>query len=458
MAESAGGGARLNVLDRLSSALTGIGPTVDAAALGPSGEKMPSGKEFTLSDPFPWGSFAPESWATAAGRAVNPRTALQVSTVWACNRLLAEANGQLPWSVFEKDKNGNLTKVDHPLSEVLIDAPNGDMTSNEFREAMMMNLGLNGNGYSFIERNASGERINALYPIQACNVRAVRKVGDRYFDASAYGSGELLYQVNDRGRWEDTPKSKIWHWRTVSMDGVNGLSPIGAAREGIAMSMVLEEFGSRIFSQGLHTGTIFEYPTWMPDDKRMLMEDKIKRQWTGVQRSGMPFVAEGGIKVSQGILPPKDIEFLGLHGFGVDEICRFYLVPPHRVARLEKMTNNNIEQLSLEFVMFTCLPYIVKIERSADRWLFNAKDRGRYVVRYNYDGLLRADSEARAKLLSTLLQNRVITGNEARGYEHLPRSSAPGMDDFLVQSNMISVEDLQLIADAIRAKKQGAVQ
>lgn len=391
-------------------------------------------------------------FGTHAGKSVNETTAMQVSTVWACVRILAEGVGQLPWHIFEKEKDGNLKRVDHDLGDVLINAPNADMTSNEYREAVMANLGLHGNGPSFIERNASGTRVNSLYPIRACDCRARRRVDGQLVDAATYSGGELVYQVNDRGRWETVPKERIWASRIFSLNGVVGLSPIGYARESIGFASALEEFGSRIFSQGLHAGVIFKYPTWMPDEKRTLMEDKINRQWTGLMRTGKPFIAEGGIEPTPGIIPPKDIEFLGLRGYGVDDICRFYLVPPHRVARLERATNNNIEQLSLEFVMYTLLPYIVKIERSADRWLFNARDRGRFVVRFNYDGLLRADSEGRSKLESVWLQNGVVNRNQVRALENMPRSDAPGMDDYSVQSNMISVEDLKLVAEAMRAK------
>jgi phage portal protein BeeE len=111
--------------------------------------------------------------------------------------------------------------------------------------------------------------------------------------------------------------------------------------------------------------------------------------------------------------------------------------------------------------MYTLLPYLVKIERSADRWLFKAGERGRYVVRFNYDGLLRADSEGRSKLESVWLQNGVVSRNQVRALENMPRSDAPGMDDYTVQSNMISVDELQAIADAMRkngGKTSGATQ
>ncbi len=399
---------------------------------------------------------------TYTGKSVTVRTSMQVSTVWACVRILAEGLGQLPLAIYERTvKNGkeDLKKVDHDLGERLIDAPNADMTSNEFREARMTNLGLCGNGYSFINRTDDGRRILSLTPIPSAYCRAMRRIDSQLVSAESYTGGELVYQINDRGRWETFPREKVWHNRIFSLNGVTGLSPISYARETMAFAMGLEEFGARIFGQGLHAGMTIEYPQWVPDEKRELVTKKLK-EMQGIAFTGNPLLLEGGMKVGNGMIPPKDVEFLGLRGFGVDDICRFYLVPPHRVARLEKMTNNNIEQLSLEFVMYTLLPYIVKDERSADRWLFNQKDRGRFVVRYNYDGLLRGDSEARSKLEATWLQNAVVTPNEVRAFERLPRSDQPGMDEHHVQSNMISVDDLILVADAMRARgaNKGATQ
>lgn len=407
-----------------------------------------AGKTFTMSD-------AGEHWqfgggATYIGKSITERTAMQVSTVWACCRILAEGLGQLPVHVMERDrKTGNLTRIDHDLAEI-IDAPNADMVGPEYREARMLNMGLRGNAYSRIERNASGTRINSLYPLKSTDVRVKRRIGGTLYDAATYSKGELVYQVNDRGRWESLPQDQIWHNRIFSLDGVMGLSPIAYAREAMGFSLGMEEFGSRIFGQGLHAGAIIEMPTWLKKEQRDEAYRKLKTQHAGLINTGEPYILEGGAKLASGMIPPKDIEYAGLRGFGVDDLCRFYLVPPHRVARLEKMTNNNIEQLSLEFVMYTLLPYIVKDERSADRWLFNARDRGRYVVRYNYDGLLRGDSEARSRLEAVWLQNGVLTRNEVRAYENLPRSNDAGMDKHTVQSNMISVDDLKAVADAMR--------
>jgi HK97 family phage portal protein len=398
--------------------------------------------------------------STYTGKSVTEQSAMQVSTVWACVRILAEAVGQLPWAIYEREKTGNLTKIDHELGEVLIDAPNADMTSNEYREAFMTNIGLRGNGYSLLDRSPRG-RINSAYPLRSRDVQVKRRVDGRLVDATQYSEGELVYQVNDRGRWETYEQSQIWHKRIFSLDGVNGLSPISYAREAMGFSAGLEEFGARLFGQGANVGSVIKIPTWLKPEQRVEAMKKLEQLYQGLVNSGKPFLLEGGMDIDKGVLPPEDAQFLELRGFQADDICRFYLVPPHRVARLERATNNNIEQLSLEFVMYTLLPYLVKIERSADRWLFKAGERGRYVVRFNYDGLLRADSEGRSKLESVWLQNGVVSRNQVRALENMPRSDAPGMDDYTVQSNMISVDELQAIADAMRkngGKTSGATQ
>lgn len=413
-----------------------------------------AGQSLTLTDSR-LGSFF--GGATYTGKSVTEQSAMQVSTVWACVRILAEAVGQLPWAVYERAKGGNLTKVDHELAEVLIDAPNADMTSNEYREAFMTNMGLRGNGYSRIERSPRG-RITSVYPLRTLDVQVKRRVDGRLVDASQYSDGELVYQFNDRGRWETLEQSQVWHKRIFSLDGVNGLSPISYAREAMGFSAGLEEFGARLFGQGANVGSVIKIPTWLKPDQRAEALKKLEQLHQGLVNSGKPFLLEGGMDLDKGILPPEDAQFLQLRGFQADDICRFYLVPPHRVARLEKATNNNIEQLSLEFVMYTLLPYLVKIERSADRWLFRAGERGRFVLRFNYDGLLRADSEGRSKLESVWLQNGVLTRNEVRALENMPRSDEPGMDQHTVQSNMINVDDLPAIAEAMRGKTSGAPQ
>ncbi|MCR4331214.1 MAG: phage portal protein [Sulfuricaulis sp.] len=380
---------------------------------------------------------------TYTGKAVTDTTAMQVTTVWACVRLLAETMGAMPSAIYRAEKSGNATKTDdHPLHEVLVEQPNSDMNGLEHREARTANLALRGNQYAIIERRGSGDVIS-LYPVPAAAMKKKR-------DAST--NWETRYGVNDRGQDEWYPADKIWHTSGFSFNGLDGLSPIAYAREAMGLALAGEEFNARLFGQGLVPSALVSIPQWLTEEQRKVANAKLLEMHTGAQNLHKPLLLEGGMKVEAGLMTPDDAQFLQLRQFTVVELCRLFGVKPHMIAALERATDNNIEKLSLEFVMYTMLPYIRRDEVGA-RKLFKPADRSKFFYRYNFEGLLRADSAARAMLYSIMLQNGVFNRNEVRALENRNTVDDPAMDQYTVQSNMAMIDQLAALVAARNAPK-----
>jgi len=174
----------------------------------------------------------------------------------------------------------------------------------------------------------------------------------------------------------------------------------------------------------------------------VLTPPKLIEMNAGLQNMNKPMLLEGGMKVESGLITPDDAQFLQLRQFTVIEICRLFGIKPHMIAALERATDNNIEKLSLEFVMYTMLPYTRRFEAGA-RKLFKTADKSQYFYRYNFEGLLRADSQARANLYSIMLQNGVFSRNEVRALENRNKVNEEGMDDYTVQLNMGQIQLLE---------------
>lgn len=381
--------------------------------------------------------------ASITGRTVNESTMMRISTAFACVRVIAETVGSVTLDVFEKQRSGNSKKVDHDLGVVLIDSPNANMTGMEFREASTTNLAARGNAYAIIERNVTGN-VSSLYPVPAANCQP-RQNKD---------TGLLEYVVNDRGRSVPYPAEKIWHWKGFGFSGLEGLSPIGQAREAFGLALAGEEAQARMFANGLTSSAVVSIPEWLEPNQREQAKKILAEKYEGLKNFGKPFLLEGGMKLEQGIFAPRDAQFLELRQMQVTEICRLFRIPPHMVADLQRATNNNIEQLSLEFLMYSMLPYFRRIEESA-RKLFKPADRTRFYIRFNRESLLRADSIARAQLYSILLQNGAVSRNEVRALENMPNVAASGMDDYTVQSNMTLVN---LLEQMVRAQTAGGAK
>src|SRR3990167_9558531 len=323
--------------------------------------------------------------SSMSGKVVTEETSTSISAVWSCQRILSETIGALPWGIFRSDGKGNATKDEsHSLTDVLIGSPNKDMTSVEFREALVLNLCRRGNAYSFIERAASN--VSSLYPIESSKVTPKRKEEGVQTKLNI-ADNEVFYRINDRGRYEDFPREKIWHVKGFGGNGLEGLSPLGAAREAMGFALATEEFGARFFSQGGKPSGIISIPQWLDEDARKIARENLQQLVGGLENAHKFALFEGGMKPEPwGDMPLEEMQFLLLRRFSVQEICRFYRVPPHMVADLERATFSNIEHLSQEFVMFTLMPYFTRFESSASKWLLKPEDRSKYFLRFNFEG------------------------------------------------------------------------
>lgn len=395
-----------------------------------------SGVGANLTEPGPWRSWL--GGRSNSGKAITEDSAMQITTAFACVRLLAETIGGVTLNIYERQANGNAERVEHPLTDVLVNKPNTDMTGLEYREAKGTNLVARGNAYSIIERRSDGN-VLALYPVPSAQAQCKR-----------LDNGDIVYKFNLNGRWEEYPADKVWHWKGFGFNGLVGLSPIACAREAMGLALAGEEFNARLFANGLMPSATISIPEWLKPDQRAEANKKLLEMHAGLVNMGKPMLLEGGMKVEQGLFTPEDAQFLQLRKMQIPEICRVFRISPHMVAELERATNNNIEQLSLEFVMYTMLPYFRRIEERVQQLLVPA-DRGRFFARFNAESLLRGDSVARAQLYSILLQNGVFTRNEVRALENRNRVTDDGMDGYTVQSNMAPIDQL---AELVAAQKK----
>lgn len=391
---------------------------------------MGGGITFSLTDPKAGHYIG--SVPSITGHVIDDAAAMRITTAFACVRVIAETVGSVTPQVFERQANGNALKVDHDVAELLTERPNSDMDGLEYLEAKTTNLAARGNGYSLLERNGAG-RASSIYPVPSSRWRVERK-----------NDGRIVYHVNDRGRWLDLPPEKVWHWKGFGYDGITGLSPIECARQAMGLALAGEEANARLFRNGMHSSAVVKVPQWLKPDQRKLAEEKLAAMHQGLLNYGKPYLLEGGMELGEGVFSPEDAQFLQLRKMQIPELCRIWRISPHMIADLERATNNNIEQLSLEFVMYTMLPYFRRIETKAQE-LFKPSERERFFVRFNVESLLRADSQARAQLYTILLQNGVYSRNEVRALENRNRVDAPGMDDYTVQSNMALLQLLEAI-------------
>jgi len=369
---------------------------------------------------------------STAGKNVNERTAMQMTAVYACVRILSESIAGPPLTVYKYNDDGGKEKAyKHPLYTLLHDEPNPEMSSFVFRETLMTHLLLWGNAYAQIIRNGKGEVV-ALYPLMPNKMKVDRDE-----------NGHLYYEYNRSG--DEAVKgnstvvmrpSDVLHIPGLGFDGLVGYSPIAMAKNAIGMAIACEEFGAKFFANGAAPSGVLEHPGTIKDPGRV--RDAWQSQFGGSSNAGKVAVLEEGMKYTPISISPEQAQFLETRKFQINEIARIFRVPPHMVGDLEKSSFSNIEQQSLEFVKYTLEPWVVRWEQSITRTLLKAEEKQQYFVKFNLEGLLRGDYQSRMTGYATARQNGWMSANDIRELENLDRIPAEaGGDLYLINGNML---------------------
>jgi len=380
---------------------------------------------------------------SSAGKNVNERSAMQMTAVYSCVRILAEAVAGLPLHLYRyKEDGGKERAIDNNLYHLLHDEPNKEMSSFIFRETLMTHLLLWGNAYAEIIRNGKGEVV-ALYPLMPNKMQVDRdENGDLYYiytrssDEAKTMEGVTVYL---------TPRD-VLHIPGLGFDGLVGYSPIAMAKNAIGLAIATEEYGAKFFANGAAPSGVLEHPGTIKDPSRL--RENWNSTFGGSANSGKVAVLEEGMKYTPISISPEQAQFLETRKFQIDEIARIFRVPPHMVGDLEKSSFSNIEQQSLEFVKYTLDPWVIRWEQSLSRSLLNEDEKRKYFFKFNLEGLLRGDYESRMSGYATARQNGWMSANDIRELENLDKIPAEdGGDLYLINGNMLPLNKAGAYAD-----------
>lgn len=382
-----------------------------------------------------WANWIPIG-TNSSGKRVTPETALTVAAAWACVRILSETVGLLPYFVFRRDADGSRVVVqDHPLYVMLHDQPNPDFTAPEIWEAIVACMALQGNAYA-LKMKFNGRVVGfELLDPRIMNVRR---------DPVSW---RLLYSFSFRGKpYVDMTDEDVIHWRGFGMGGDVGLSAVayGANTLGIAMAAD-DSAGARFKGKGDQAGFIQTPAVMKPqqraDFKKSLLEFSGGKDPTGIM------LLEGGFEWKSFGFNPNDMQLLQARGFSVEQVCSLFRVQPFMIGHAEKSTSwgTGLEQTIQAFITFALLPYLKKIQARNNVAFLSQKERDQgFYTEFAIEGLLQADSEARAKFYAQMAQNGFMTRGEVRERENLPRMD--GTDTLTAQSNLVPLDMLGKVA------------
>lgn len=394
------------------------------------------GVPISLTDGTFWNSFyGSESYS---GKAVTVSTSLQLSTVWACANLLSRTVSTLPLNIYHRlGDGGRAVARDHVLYRLLHSQPNADMTAAVFRQVILAHLLLWGNAY--VEKSLSAGRLVALTPLMPGQIEKKRRENGAFFYA---------YTDAKNGRRREIEEGHMMHIPAFTMDGLIGLSVIGCARQIFGNAMAAEEAAGQTFANGMKSSGMVTMDAVLKPGQR----EEVRQHVKSVSAEGGVMVLEKGSSFHQLSMNPQDAELLATREFGVEEICRWFGVPPHMVGHTGNSTSwgSGLEQQVLGFLTFSLQPWLTLIEQQINKDLLEPVERADYYVEHVVEGLMRSDSVGRAALYSSAGQNGWMTREEIRSKENLPRKE--GTDVLTVQSNLTPLAQLGQATSAAKAR------
>lgn len=361
---------------------------------------------------------------TSSGVTVNEDTALTLSAVWSCVRVLSETLAMLPLNVYSVQSGSRELAFSDPLFRLLHDQPNSRQTSFIFRETMQMHLALTGNAYAIIHRNGAGNVVElelVKWPKEVYVTQSAAD-GEKYFSyrGKIYANYEMI------------------HIMGISFDGLKGVSPIQYARENFGTGISLQNFGGTFFKNGAHMSGVIEVPSKLDDAAYNRLSSSWREKYSGGSNVGNTAILEAGAKYNPISLSNEDAQYLLSRKFSIEEIARIYRVPLHMIGSLDQATNNNIEHQGIEFATHTMNPYLSRWEQELKTKLVPASKRDKIDIQFDMNGIMRGDSAARATYNKELFYAGAISPNEIRHSEGM--NQYEGGDKKYIPVNMVPSE------------------
>lgn len=365
--------------------------------------------------------------ATKSGASVSVSTAIKVSAVLACVRVISEGIAQVPFTLYRADGKSRIEARDHPLFDLLRRRPNDVETSFGFRETLAIHAVLTGNGIAFVNRGHSG-KVLEIINLEPGAVTVVK--------SDTLGEPPIYRVMGKNGATRDFPAESILHVRGPSWDGVVGMEIVKLAREAIGLAMVTEEAHARLHLNGARPGGLFSVEGSLSDKQFKDLRKWLEDNYQGKDNAFKTMILDRAAKFIPMAMSGVDSQHLETRRFQIEEVCRVLRVMPIMVCSQDKSsTYAGAEQNFLAHVVHTLQPWYERIEQAVDCQLLTAKERAEgYYTKLEERGLLRGALKDTAEWVYKLVSIGVMTRNEGR--EFIDLNPLPDLDKPLTPINL----------------------
>ncbi len=345
--------------------------------------------------------------STKSGVSITKQNAMNIAGVYSSVRVITDALSSLPTHIIKDNGNTKEKLYNHPVYNLIAKEPNSLMTSFVYWQIVLPQILLWGNSYSIIEFAKGSFRPISILPVHPSLVTPKVIDGVLWYKVSVDGQPDLMLD-----------QTNMLHFRGLGNEVV-GKSVIDYAADNLGLGKASEDFGSAFFSNGATTSGVLQSDQSLSDKAIKNLRNSFNDTYGGISNSNKMMILEEGLKFASTSIPPDSAQFLETRKFSINDIARWFKLPPHMIGDLERATFSNIEQQDLNFVKHSILPYVINIEQELNRKLLRETEKKNTYFKMNLDGLLRGDIKTRSEAYKVFIQNGVMTPNEARGKEEM---------------------------------------
>lgn len=382
----------------------------------------------------------PANVRTLAGVNITPDTAVTIATVWACLRYLSQTVAVLPWHVMKDGDKGPEIQDKNSIDWLLWKRPSPEWSSFQFRETLVHWALRWGNGYAEIEVDQLG-RPFAMWPIHPERVEVCRAVEDGESDlGDPIRAGDLFYEVSQgTGPKVKIAARRMFHLRGFG-EGPVGVNVIHYASQSLGWARAAQLFGATFFGNGLNPAGVVTFKKPLKSPAAMEAQRKeFDTLYQGPTKAHRTAFIDNEAEWKPITFNARDSQLIDVHQHLVEEICRWFGVPPHKVMHLLRSTFSNIEHQAIEVVVDSVTPWVKRFEDEADYKLFGPQNRQNLYTKMNMKALLRGDSAAQAQFFRAMFDMGVYSPN--RILEALDENTiGEDGDKRLVQLNLTTLE------------------
>ena len=378
---------------------------------------------------------------TASKIVVGHNNSMSLSAYYSAIRNISEDIGKLPLRVFQFSRDGSKEHlIENPVNRMFSLQPNPEMSAMTFKEVLTAHALGWGNGYAEIVRNGRGDAVE-LFPIHPARVEVERDPNTDEIIYFVYDNGNTNNIVpRNRSDAKQIPARDMLHVKGLGADGLIGYSVLQFQAESLGTAIATQQYGGSFFGNGTSLSGILTHPESLGEEARKNLRDSWQQAHSGSDNAYKVAVLEEGVTWKETSVPPVQAQFIETRKFQIEDIARWFRIPPNKIGDMSRMTFNNIEQVSIDYVTDTLTPWITRWEQEIDIKLLNA-DADNIVGKFMVQTLTRGDIKTRTEHYGKMMTMGVYSINEVREMEDLNPIGEEG-DKRFMQTSMTTIDKI----------------